>query len=61
VYLPGQPELFLQEELLFNGLAYIYPEFINGCWNGKSMWVAEQGGRAEQFGVWGTPGSIPPW
>ena len=57
----GTPERFAQEELLIAGLAWIYPQYIDGCPNAEPMRRAEAIARERQVGVWADPASIPPW
>jgi len=61
VFLLGEPERFAQEELLIAGLAWIYPQYIDGCPNAEPMQRAEAIARERQVGVWAEPASVPPW
>lgn len=52
VFLLGEPEKLVQEELLKAGMAYVYPQYVDGCWNGAVMKAAEAIGQSQQVGVW---------
>ncbi|MBD2054654.1 thermonuclease family protein [Oculatella sp. FACHB-28] len=48
----GEEETFVQQELLMAGLAYVYPEYVEGCPNGESMRMAEAIAQENKVGVW---------
>jgi endonuclease YncB( thermonuclease family) len=52
VFVLGTPEKFVQEELLKAGMAYVYPQYVDGCWNGTAMKAAEAIGQEQKAGVW---------
>ncbi|NJL54688.1 thermonuclease family protein [bacterium] len=45
-------EKLLQQELLTAGLAYVYPQYIDGCPNAQPMKLAEAIAQDEKVGVW---------
>lgn len=52
VFVLGETEKFVQQEMLMAGMAYVYPQYVNGCWNGEAMKLAEAIGQEEKVGVW---------
>lgn len=52
VFVLGNEEKFVQQEMLIAGMAYVYPEYVNGCWNGKQMRMAEEIAQEQKIGVW---------
>ena len=52
VFIPGEPEVFIQEELLKSGSVYVYPQYVGNCPNGDGMKVAEAIGQEQKAGVW---------
>jgi endonuclease YncB( thermonuclease family) len=54
VFIPGsgEEETFVQQELLMAGLAYVYPEYVDGCPNGEVMKMAEAIAQENKVGVW---------
>jgi len=48
----GEEETFIQQELLMAGLAYVYPEYVDGCPNGEVMKRAEAIAQENKVGVW---------
>jgi endonuclease YncB( thermonuclease family) len=55
----GEEETFVQQELLMAGLAYVYPEYVEGCPNGESMRMAEAIAQENQVGVWASEHQRP--
>ncbi len=50
---PGSAEeVFLQQEQLVSGMAYVYPRYINDCPNASGMQNAEAIGKQARIGVW---------
>ncbi len=52
VFVLGTPEKLVQEELLKAGMAYVYPQYVDDCWNGTAMRAAEAIGQEQKVGVW---------
>jgi micrococcal nuclease len=52
VFVLGNEEKFVQTEMLQSGMAYIYPQYVNRCWNNLSMKAAEVIGQEQKAGVW---------
>ena len=50
--LSASGERFLQQELLVAGMAYVYPQYVDGCPNGNGMRMAETIGQRNRAGVW---------
>jgi endonuclease YncB( thermonuclease family) len=57
----GNGDIFLQEELLKAGLAYVYEQYVGGCPNANPMREAQAIAQDANAGVWGDPSAIPPW
>jgi endonuclease YncB( thermonuclease family) len=52
VFVLGTEEKSVQQEMLTAGMAYVYPKYVNGCWNGEAMKLAEAIGKEQKLGVW---------
>jgi endonuclease YncB( thermonuclease family) len=61
VFLLGTQEKLIQEELLSAGLAYVYPQYVRGCWNGSNYWAAEAIAQEKKVGVWSGQPLQSPW
>jgi len=48
----GKEEKSVQAELLMQGMAYVYPQYVDSCWNGDVMKRAEAIGQEQKAGVW---------
>lgn len=55
------PEIFLQEEMLKSGAAWVYPQYVDSCPNGHAMKRAEAIGRENHSGVWRDASQMRPW
>jgi len=55
------PEIFLQEEMLKSGAAWVYPQYVGSCPNSRIMRRAEAIARENRRGVWENPSQIRPW
>ncbi len=47
-----------QEELLKAGLAWVYPQYCNGCQQWKRL---QEDARKNRFGLWEQDSPMPPW
>lgn len=52
VFVLGDSERFVQQEMLSAGMAYVYPKYVDDCWNGAAMKAAEAIGKEQKVGVW---------
>ncbi len=52
VFVLGTEEKFVQQEMLTSGMAYVYPQYVDGCWNGQQMKMAEAIAQKAHRGVW---------
>jgi micrococcal nuclease len=52
VFVLGETEQFIQEEMLKAGLAYVYPEYVQQCPNAEAMQKSEAIGQKKRLGVW---------
>jgi micrococcal nuclease len=57
----NEQEIHLNSQLLSDGMAYVYPEFVDGCPNAAVMKQAEQTAKANVLGVWANSMVIKPW
>ncbi|WP_448603607.1 thermonuclease family protein [Thermoleptolyngbya sp.] len=55
------PEIFLQEEMLKSGAAWIHPQYVDDCPNSSAMKQAEAIARENRRGIWENPSQIRPW
>jgi micrococcal nuclease len=58
---PDRPEQFVQEEMLMAGLAYVYPQYVDRCWNARSYSDAESIAKEKKAGVWSGQELEKPW
>ena len=56
-----EEEVHLNSQMLIDGMAYVYPEFISGCPNAAVMQQAEQTAKDSTIGVWGDSTALKPW
>lgn len=52
VFVLGKEEKSVQAEMLMQGMAYVYPQYVGDCWNGEVMKRAEAIGQEQKAGVW---------
>jgi len=52
VFVLGKVEKSVQTEMLTTGMAYVYPQYVDSCWNGDVMKRAEAIGQEQKAGVW---------
>ena len=47
-----EEEIDINAEMLIAGMAYVYPQYVDGCPNGEVLKRAEAIGRKAKVGVW---------
>jgi micrococcal nuclease len=55
LFLPSQQggeEMHINSEMLMAGMAYVYPQYVDGCPNGDVLKRAEAVGQEAKVGVW---------
>lgn len=57
----GGEEIYLNAQMVADGMAYVYPQYVGSCPNGVSMKVAEASAEQRAIGVWANPVSQKPW
>jgi len=57
----GDEEIHLNSQMVAAGMAYVYPQYVDGCPNGSRMEVAESDAKQQALGVWANPVSQKPW
>lgn len=57
---PDGQEIFVNEELVKNGLAYHYKQYSKNCPNRNAIALAEDIAKSKKIGVW-SKGHVPPW
>lgn len=57
---PDGSEVFINEELVKNGLAYHYKQYSDNCPNRNVIALAENIAKSKKIGVW-SGGHVPPW
>jgi micrococcal nuclease len=57
----NEQEIHLNSQLLSDGMAYVYPEFVDGCPNAAVMKQAERTAKTGAIGVWKNPTAAKPW
>jgi endonuclease YncB( thermonuclease family) len=56
-----EEEYLLNAEQLSAGMAYVYPQYVNGCTQPDVLKQAERNAIAAKKGVWSNPNSVKPW
>ena len=57
----SEAELHLNTQMVADGMAYVYPQYVGSCPNAEPMRIAERAAQAESEGVWANPMSQKPW
>ena len=57
----GEEEIQLNSQMVADGMAYVYPQYVSSCPNGNRMEVAEAEAREQALGVWANPTAQKPW
>ena len=55
-------DVYLQEVLVREGLAWVYPQFLNRCpTTAARLQSAQTTAQQRRIGLWADPNPIPPW
>ena len=57
----GDEEIQLNAQMVVDGMAYVYPQYVGSCPNGFSIQAAEASAEQRAIGVWANPVSQKPW
>ena len=57
----GEEEIYLNAQMVADGMAYTYPQYVGSCPNGSVIEAAEAEARRTAAGVWSSPSSQKPW
>lgn len=57
----GDEEIQLNAQMVVDGMAYVYPQYVGSCPNGTRMRAAEASAEQKAIGVWANPVSQKPW
>jgi micrococcal nuclease len=57
----NEQEIHINSQMLSDGMAYAYPEFVDGCPNAAVMKQAERTAKMGMIGVWTNPTAVKPW
>lgn len=57
----GDEEINLNAQMVADGMAYVYPQYVGSCPNGSRMQAAEAEAKQQVLGVWANPVSQKPW
>ncbi len=57
----GDEEIHLNAQMVGDGMAYVYPQYVGSCPNGVRMQAAEEDTKQQVIGVWANPVSQKPW
>ena len=64
VFIPtgnGEEEIHLNTQMVADGMAYVYPQYVGSCPNGSLMQSVEPEARRKALGVWANPNAQKPW
>jgi len=61
VFSLGEPEIYINGDLVQAGLAYHYAKYSKDCINRDVIIAAEAIAKSKKAGVWQNPRSIKPW
>ncbi|MGB3293790.1 MAG: thermonuclease family protein [Phormidesmis sp.] len=51
----GEEEIYLNGQMVADGMAYVFPQFIGSCSNGTSITAAERAAESSSVGLWADP------
>ena len=57
----GEAEIHINSQMVADGMAYVYPQYIGSCPNAAPMRTAESNAKSNSLGVWSNPSSQKPW
>ncbi|MGB3766212.1 MAG: thermonuclease family protein [Phormidesmis sp.] len=64
VFIPtgnGDEEIHLNTQMVADGMAYVYPQYVSSCPNGSLMQSVGAEAQQRALGVWANPNSQKPW
>ncbi|MEL7224855.1 MAG: thermonuclease family protein [Cyanobacteria bacterium J06576_12] len=64
VFIPtgnGEEEIHVNSQMVADGMAYVYPQYVGSCPNAEPMKIAERVAKDASAGVWANPVSQKPW
>lgn len=57
----GDKEIHLNSQMVADGMAYVYPQYVDTCPNAEPMRIAEHAAKENAQGVWANSMSQKPW
>ena len=57
----GDEEIHLNSQMVADGMAYVYPQYVGSCPNAAPMMIAERAAKEGAQGVWANPSNQKPW
>jgi micrococcal nuclease len=57
----NEQEIHVNSQMLSDGMAYVYPEFVERCPNAAIIKQAERMAKTGMIGVWANPTAMKPW
>lgn len=57
----SEEEIHLNSQMVADGMAYVYHQYVNSCPNAEPMKMAERTAKESAQGVWTSPVSQKPW
>ena len=57
----GDEEIHLNSQMVADGMAYVYPQYVDTCPNAGPMRAAERAAEADALGVWANSVGQKPW
>ncbi len=64
VFIPSaesESEIHLNSQMVADGMAYVYPQYVDSCPNAEPMRIAERSAQSDARGVWENPMNQKPW
>jgi micrococcal nuclease len=57
----NEQDIHVNSQMLSDGMAYVYPEFVDSCPNVAVMKQSERTAQMGTIGVWDNPTAVKPW
>jgi micrococcal nuclease len=57
----NEQEIHVNSQMLSDGMAYVYPAFVDGCANASVMKKADRTAKTGMTGIWANPTDLKPW
>ena len=57
----SEEEIHLNSQMVADGMAYVYPQYVDSCPNAEPMKTAERTAKESAQGVWTSPVGQKPW